>query len=164
MRQEKLIRAAMSVFCKVPRYPFTVIYVLHTECTTYMRSAFLSSTHHLLTVPLFSFSLSRLNIVWMGLRWATVPSTSSTGWTGRSWPWAWSIFCRPVCLLSTCTTTQIMPHCRWAPTLLSGQPSCLFSKIKKNLMMRWISVRQFAQSWKTWKRHFFKRFTKKKII
>lgn len=95
-----------------------------------MTSTVLSSTHHFLTISLFIFSVLRLNILWMGLRWDTVPSTSSTGWTGRSWLWAWLISCQPVYLLSTCTTTQIMPHCRWAPILLSGQPSCLFSKIK----------------------------------
>lgn len=89
---------------------------------------------------LFVFSVLRRNILWTGLRWATVLSTSSTGWTGRSWLWAWLISCRPVYLLSTCTTTQNMPHCHWGPTLLSGQPFCLLSKIEKHPVMRWICL------------------------
>lgn len=66
-------------------------------------------------------SLLRPNILQMGPRWATAPSTSNTGWTGVSWQWGWSTSCPPVCPLSTYTTTQTLPHCRWAPTLLSGQ-------------------------------------------
>lgn len=71
----------------------------------------------------------------MGLRWAMAPSTSNTGWMGVLLQLGWLISSPPVCLLSICTTTQILLHCHWAPTLLSGQPCYQFSVDKSHLLL-----------------------------
>lgn len=86
-----------------------------------------------MTVFLFLPPLRR-NILQMGLRWATAPSTSNTGWMGASLQWGWSTSCLTVYLLSTCITTQTLPHCLWAPTLLSGWLTAPNLK-EKNLLL-----------------------------
>lgn len=95
----------------------------------------------------------------MDLPWAMVPSTSNIGWMGKLLQWVWSISCRPVYLLSTCSTTQILLHCRWAPTLLSGQPSYPFSGIEKQLMMNVDLIFRVCSVLKPWKK-LFKDFAK----
>ena len=57
----------------------------------------------------------------MDQRWATAPSTSSTGWATAWWRWAWWTSCPPASPPSTCTTTPSLPPSPWAPTLHSGQ-------------------------------------------
>lgn len=107
------------------------LYILHANYMAH-KSTTIVLTNDQLTVSL-CLPLPRQSTLLMGPRWVMAPSTSSTGWTGASWRWGWSISCLPVCPLSTCTTTQNLPHCLWAPTLLSGwsleltpAPSTLF--------------------------------------
>lgn len=97
------------------------LYVLHATCIAHRSTIIVLTSDHLLC-SLFSCLclLLRQNILQMDLRWATAPSISSTGWTDALWLWGWLISCLPVCPLSTCTTIQTLPHCLWAPTLLSG--------------------------------------------
>lgn len=91
------------------------LFIVHTNYIAWTLGLFNVS------FPPLSPSLPRLNILQTDRRWATAPSTSSTGWTGASWQWGWSTSCPPACPLSICTITQTLPHCHWAPTLLSGQ-------------------------------------------
>ena len=64
---------------------------------------------------------SRLSHLPTGQRWATAPSTNSTGWAAAWWRWAWWTSCPPVSPPSTCTITPSLPLSPWDPTLLSGQ-------------------------------------------
>lgn len=57
------------------------------------------------------FPFLRQNVLQTALKWATAPSISSTGWTTALWQWGLLTSCLPVCPLSTCTTTQTLPHC-----------------------------------------------------
>lgn len=150
VRQEVGLLNQVGVFCKVLFYPF-MIYVLITNCTIWMTCTFLSNTFN---CSIFIFSVLRLNIQWMDLPWAMVPSTSNIGWTGKLLQWVWSISCQPVYLLSTCSTTQILPRCHWAPTLLSGQPSYPFSGIEKQLTMRMDLIFRVCTVLKPWKKLF----------